>query len=1676
MFGSGPSRGLRPRPAAADAADADRVWPADFQLVWTFHHALLDGRSMPAILRDAFALYADPDAALPSPARGFGDFARWMADQDFSGSDGFWAEQLGSFTAPTPVAIDSLGPDRGESDAVFRGEREISLSPTLTSLLDRIAKANGWTMNTILQGAWGIVLARYAGADDVVFGATRACRKSALGGDPAAAEIVGLLINTVPVRAKAGGCTKIADYLTALRGQWLAMRPHEHTPLSRAQAQSGVALDRPLFDTLVVYENGDLNDAMRALGGGAWDALAVQLYERTNFPITLAGYGGRRLRLKIEFDRARLSGAAIERMLGHLETILRGIAANPGNKIKSLDLLTDRERQGLPAPSAERRFESPLTLHAQFEQRVAESPDAVAATCGADRLTYAALNRRANQLAKALVDLGVKPGDFVGLCVERSLNVPASVLGILKAGAAYLPVDLAYPQDRLAFMLEDANAPILVTQRSLADQLPAHRARLLFLDDFPEAGDACDANIDGGAAADDLAYCIYTSGSTGRPKGVMVTHQNVNRLMRATDAWFGFGAGDVWTLFHSYAFDFSVWEIWGALLYGGRLVVVPYLVSREPRAFYELVAEEGVTVLNQTPSAFRQFIKAEEDGARDLALRYVIFGGEALEMRSLQPWFDRHGDAEPQLVNMYGITETTVHVTYRPLRQSDLAGGSVIGIPIPDLQIYILDPHGNPLPEGVPGEMFVGGAGLARGYLNRPELTAERFIKHPFAGGEGERLYRTGDVARLLPGGDLEYLGRCDDQVKIRGFRIELGEIESVLCEHPAIREACVIAREDAPGEKRLAAYYVAAAAGAEPSVAGLREHLLHKLPDYMVPAAFVAMPDFPLTENGKINRRALPAPGSDRADLGREFAAPRTDAEMALAAIWAEVLRVDRIGIHDKFFELGGDSILLIQIVSKARAKGIPISARDVFQKQTIAELAKGEAPGAEPQPVTVAKAQPLDVPLTPIQQWFFEQNFPEPHFYNQAFLFDVAEPLDTALLQGALDAVADHHPIFRARFEKRDDQWRAIYANGLPIADVPLSIIPLPSDPAEFERICAAEQSRFDLNSGNLLHATYFEPADDSAGGKLFLAAHHLAIDGVTWAIMLQDLEAAYRGEPLPSRTDTVARWAQALQRYAAEPQTAAQVPYWQSVTRGAPSLAPDPANTEGAAKTLTFALDAAETEALLRAVPATIDARPHEAMIGALAGALRGFFGDQPAVIETEGHGREGIIDSDISRTAGWFTSIFPLRLDGIDGAPADAAQRAAQLIRAVPDNGIGYGVLRYLEKSLDAAQPRVLFNFLGQFDQVLAGSKLFAFAPERSGAWHGPSNRRRHELEINTMIRGGQLRIEWTFCPNLWDDADASRAAESFAANLREIIAASRATPATSEPETYALAPLQELYFTLESARPNAGFDQWHFRLRGNVDAAALERAWRHTIARHPILRTTFAEEAGAPVQSVQPDAALTWQQRDWRGESDPGARFAAFLREDAAEGFSLADGPLTRITLIQLGEADYRFVWSHHHLQIDGWSWPLILRDVRAAYGAILRGDSPALPPAIPYRRFIDWLESRDESASVTYWKSELDGFADPTLLPGAPSASNAFAEIDDALTEEESRSLATAARTLGVTPNALAQLAWAAVLAKMSGSNDVVFGASFSGRPADLDGVGEIVGPFVNNLPVRVEF
>ncbi len=1048
-------------------------------VVFTSHHLLLDGWSLGQVFADMCQEYAALLAGRtvePVARRPFREFLDWLAAQDEEQAIAYWRQVLGGFDTPTPLPFDRRpAPEhRAESAAAV----DVDLSVVDTGALREMARQHGLTVNTLVQGAWALLLSRYGGGDDVVFGTTVSGRPADL---PGAEHMIGMFINTVPTRASVPSGARVADWLRAVQDAQAEARRFDFVPVSRTRACSAVPEGTNLFDSMVVFENYPFDE--NAVLDAGLRVREVRATETTNFPLSARVHADERLHLHLAYDPALFDEPTVASMAGHLARLLTGLAAEPERTLASVPMLDPIEEHRLLVEwNGDRTSTVTDTVPARFERQAAASPDAIAV----GTLTYAELNTRANRLAHRLIAAGAGPERLVALVLPRSVELVVAVLAVLKTGAAYLPLDPDYPAERISGTITDAN-PVAVL-RSIPDTSgspgtnPTDADRIASLDPRHPA------------------YVIYTSGSTGRPKGVLIPHENVLRLFDSTAHWFGFADTDVWTLFHSYAFDFSVWELWGPLLHGGRLVVVPHTVSRSPGDFLRLLVNERVTVLNQTPSAFYQLMAADQ--GEPSCLRYVIFGGEALDVRRLGEWYARHAEDAPRLVNMYGITETTVHVTYLPLDAASAPGA--IGVPIPDLRAYVLDRDLRPVPVGVPGELFVAGAGLARGYLGRPGLTADRFVADPF-GSPGTRMYRTGDVVRWTGHGVLEFGGRADTQVKIRGFRIEPGEIEAALLAQPEIGQAVVLARQDGNGEQRLIGYLVAAEHH-DVDQRRVRAALADVLPVHMMPAALVTVPEFPLTSNGKLDVRALPEP--DGALPVGNRVAPRTETERVIATAWAELLGVASVGAEDNFFELGGDSIASIRLAAKLRAAlGVEVSPRTTFTHLTVATQA--EAVTGEPAPTAIARtAHAGPAPLSFAQQrlWFLDQFEPGSTEYLTWWGVRLSGPLDVAALNRALNALVVRHGSLRTTF---DDKTQVVHE--------PESV-EIRVEEGDLRRILAEENSTpFDLRTGPLWRVRLIRLGDDEHA--LSIAMHHIITDGWSMGVLIDELSAAYRGETLPA-----------------------------------------------------------------------------------------------------------------------------------------------------------------------------------------------------------------------------------------------------------------------------------------------------------------------------------------------------------------------------------------------------------------------------------------------------------------------------------------------------------------------------------------------------------------------------
>uniref|UniRef100_A0A2P1CZ88 AptB n=1 Tax=Nostoc sp. FSN-E TaxID=2027337 RepID=A0A2P1CZ88_9NOSO len=915
------------------------------QFIWSHHHILFDGWSMQIVLKEVLALYEasqrGENLRLPG-VRPYREYIEWLQQQDIEQAKNFWRKTLQGLEVPTLLGNWGLGNSgsilgiRGNGDWELGRykEQHFQLSPTVTEKLQSVARQHHLTLNNLVQGAWGLLISRYSGENDVVFGAT-------VSGRPATLEkvdsMVGLLINTLPVRLKITAKTELLTWLKQLQIQALEQEQYAYCSLAEIQQMSEIPPGVSLFDSLLVFENYPVDSTKQATQK-ALEVKLISCFERTNYPLTLVINPATQLAGRVVYDTSCFDEQTINRMIGHFQTMLTNIATNIQQNISQLSLLSAEEEAQLiqlenhqPAD-----FIDYKCLHILFEEQVDKTPDAIALTYKQENLTYRELNNRANQLAHYLKSLGVKPEVWVGICVERSLEMVIGILAILKAGGAYVPIDPAYPTERLALMLEDTQTPFLLTQTHLQNKLPLnHQTIVNFHTDWEIIAQYPQDNLLTEVTPENLAYIIYTSGSTGTPKGTEVPHRSFIGFMFGVD-YIHFDKNQVWLQHSSISWDGLTLEMWPALLYGGRCVLYPEKIPT-PESLSQIIQEQKVNTLWLTSAFFNLIIDQIPQGL--LGVKQLLIGGESLSVDHVRRALKLLPDA--QIINGYGPSECTVFTCCYPIPQqiAENITSIPIGKPIGDRTAYILDENLHRVPVGVVGELYVGGASVARGYLNQPKLTSERFILNPFI--PGDTLYKTGDLVRRLPDGNLEFIGRIDTQVKIRGFRIELAEIEAVLTQHPDIQQVVVMVREDEPGKKLLVAYLVAQNNIPTPKI--LRNFLKEKLPDYMIPPAFVVLEALPLTPNGKVNRRALPIPEHTRRNLETDFVAPSTQIEKQLATIWTEVLQLKQVGVQDNFFELGGHSLLATQAISRVREVfNLDFPLRYLFDNPTIAELAQ--------------------------------------------------------------------------------------------------------------------------------------------------------------------------------------------------------------------------------------------------------------------------------------------------------------------------------------------------------------------------------------------------------------------------------------------------------------------------------------------------------------------------------------------------------------------------------------------------------------------------------------------------------------------------------------------------------------------------------------------------------------
>ncbi|MBV9061151.1 MAG: amino acid adenylation domain-containing protein, partial [Pseudonocardiales bacterium] len=1682
-------------------------------VVCTHHHVILDGWSMAAVFAEACEQYAAitqgraPELVARRPFR---DYLAWQAEQDTAQAETHWRTVLAGFEARTALPYDR--PPRQAHQAESSEWIDIELGELDTARLQQVAKRHGLTVNTVAQGAWALLLSRYSGQSDVVFGSTVSGRPAELAGVEA---MVGMFINTVPTRVQIDEDQDAVSWLRELQTAQIESRRFDFLSLPQIQTYSNLLPGDALFDTMMVFENYPFDSA--AVAGSGVHLRNVQIRETTNFPLSVQVSLSQRLGLRLAYDPHLFDRSTVERMAAHLLVVLDGITADPSQPLAQLPVLTTAEREQLLVQWNDTHQEVPAaTVPVLFAAQVARTPDAVAVVAGNEQLSYAALNEKANRLARLLIGRGIGPEQFVGLALPRSADMIVALLAVTKAGAAYLPIDPNHPSARIGFVCTDANPAVVLCARETSGCLPVDVAQLV-LDD-PELIQDLISHSDGEISDADrvipllpshAAYAIYTSGSTGIPKAVVVAHQCVVDLVAWAAAEFGDSGLSRVLASTSLTFDVSVFEIICPLLVGGSIELV-----RDVLALGES-GQRVASLVSGVPSALGQGLS---HGQGTVRADTVVLAGEALPTRVAREIQEVTGCR--RLANIYGPTEATVYATaWYHDGDTPVDQAPPIGAPITNTQVFVLDGRLRPVPVGVVGELYLAGAGLARGYLGRPGLTASRFVANPYSA-PGQRMYRTGDLVRWAPAGQLEYLGRVDDQVKIRGFRIELGEIEATLATHPGISEVVVIAREDQPGTKRLVAYLVPAGQDA-PSTADLRDYLTRTLPDYMVPALFVTLDELPLGPTGKLDRKALPAPDSPTAPVAA-YIAPRTEIERILADIWAQVLGVDRVGVQDNFFELGGDSILSIQVVSRARAAGLAVTTRDVFFAQSVAALAAGIKSDPTPADDEVIAGP---APLTPIQHWFFTTHGALQHF-NQSFFIELTEDLDQDALSAAVDALVAHHPALRARFSQVDGAWQQDIApaSGAVLERCELSDVPPDERRPAMERVAGAAASGLDITNGPVLRVVLFDAGPGQQPG-LFVAIHHLVVDGVSWRILLDDLEIAYHqardGHPVELEPVGTAftQWAHRWARYSQTGAFNDDLQYWSALSESAVAhdltaqlpVSRTGINTAGSARTVVAGLSRDETDALLHRVPGVYRTQINDVLLSAVGQMLASWTGQDRVLIALEGHGREDVLPRvELSRTVGWFTSLFPVALTIEPTSWGEVLKSVKEQLRAIPHRGLSYGALRYLTSGSGLEEdnsPQISVNYLGQWGAANGPAGLYQRLAGGLVPDHAPESVRPYLLDVIGLVSDGQLQLSWTYSENVHDEATIEWLATQTCEALRQILLhcaepdAGGCTPSDFPlarvsqaqldalvgtgryvEDVYRLTPLQAglVFHSLLDPAAAAYVDQTQVRISGISDPQAWGEAWQRVVDRTPILRSAITwTGVDEPVQIVHRRAVLPIAYHDWR-QLPAQQQQRELMRIGAAERTELDLGvpPLLRLVIARVGEDEMVVVWTHHHVVLDGWSLAAVFAEVCEQYAAMAYGRAPELVARRPFRDYVHWLSEQDHAQAEAHWRAVLAGFDSRTPLPydRAPRQAHhaeSSESIDIQLGERDTAGLQRVAQHHGLTVNTMVQGAWALLLSRYSGVRDVVFGTTVAGRPAELAGVDSMVGMFINTVPTR---
>jgi amino acid adenylation domain-containing protein/non-ribosomal peptide synthase protein (TIGR01720 family) len=1692
-------------------------------LILVLHHIAGDGWSMPILVNEIENYYEQlsndrPVASEPLIIQ-YADYSIWQRDF-LSGSVlvdklKFWEDQLKGFTTlklPTDHPRPAVQSTEG---SVF----EFTIEQSITQKLKNIAQHEGATLFMVLLAVYKVLLYRYTGQTDISVGTPVANRNRR-----EVENIIGFFVNTLVIRDQLSAKETFRQIVNKVKQSCLQAYQNQDVPLEKIIDHLSISRDQsqnPLFQTLFSLQNN--RDITEIKLGENKVELITESNKTSKFDITFdVSETSNGLAVSIEYATAIFEIDTIKRMASHYQQLVFSIVDNIEKPLSQLEIIPKAEKMLLDSFSANTTNIGQEThILAGFEEQVAKNPNGIALVQKEVEITYRLLDQHSSQLANYLVECGVTRDTLIPFCLERSCDVFVVMLAILKAGGAYIPIEINYPASRIEYILKDSSAStVIISEKysavfenlnfdteiialeSVKNRLATYSKKAPNVKILPEQ----------------LAYAIYTSGTTGKPKGTLIEHKSISRLCYLSELTFDEQTRMLQLA--SISFDAAGIEIWTTLLRGGTLIIYPD-ADIDLARLNEVINQHKVNTTWFTAGLLDQWVQHPIDND---TFKYIIAGGDILTPASIR----KLHEALPQVtvINGYGPTENTVLTTsYEIPRDFDVKRSIPIGYPLPGTSVFIMDEQLQLVPIGVIGELLTSGIGLSRGYLNQVDLTNEKFIEHPFI--KGVKLYRTGDLARWNANGVLEFFGRKDQQIKLRGYRIELGEIETTINEIDSIKQAVVVVRNDTQNRKQLVAYFQTESVL---DIKDLKLNLQEKLPAYMIPSAYVKVDEFPLNSNGKIDRRKLPEPGEDAFER-EAFVAPVSQDEIKLSQLWTGVLGVQKIGINDNFFALGGDSIKAIQLVSRCHAAGFHLKVKDVFKHQTISELITKINSSHH----ILAETGFLEgsVPLHPIQQMFFEQNFNHQNHYNQSVLLTISRSINQETLKHSLALLVERHDALRLHYsfeEGREAPLQSyVKANSNELLEEHIHNL------QELEAVCSQYQASLNIENGTIFKFVLIHTPKEEAQNRLFFTVHHLAVDGVSWRIILEDLanfiktfQAGYKPSSY-SKGTSYRQWVEKLTAYSNSQTLETELNYWQEILNNFQPIVTDfpkgkTAATYNETKSIITHLSPSETLLLQQDIHRAYGTQMNDILLSALALSLQVLSEAKELVIALEGHGREEIFgDIDISRTVGWFTSMYPvcLNLSFSKDALANLIAATKDMLNDIPEKGIGYGVLRYLSgskeirESLQKPFESVVFNYLGDFDNSVSDQEdaemYLDFATEESGAEISGLNQNNHLISVNSMIVKGQLQLEWSYDSTRFKEETIQKIAASYVGMLQHIIehcsqvANTVMTPGdyglprevTFESlqtflnssihqyeieDVFVLSPLQEgmLFHSLYATDAAAYMVQFQCDIMGSFSQESFNRSWSYLMEKHSILRTAiFNAGLGTPVQCVYKNIPVPVKLIDYTALSEEEAllKIANFLEHDQATAFDLNKSPLFRITLFRINQGCTRLVFTNHHLLWDGWSFSKLISNFMECYEAV---ESENTLPEITFDNFGDHVRSvlnKNQEAGLLFWKKYLSGVSSPVYLPFVKDTSlrnKVFGdqEYNVSFSEDTCGGIQQLCEKYHVTMNTLIQAGWSFLLAKYTGQNEIAFGATVSGRDSDIEGIEDKIGLYINTIPV----